>query len=329
LIYLIYGEDDVSVEEAVAEMKANAGPDELRDVNVTVLDSNSLTPEELAAAAFTIPFMADRRLVIVRGLLSRFERGRNARAGGQGKRNAVGPWTELAGQLGDLPPTTDLVFMDGLLSSNNTLMTKLKPLGKEKVFSLPRANEIGGWISRRAAHLGMEIEPRAVAALADSVGRQPRILDSELRKLAMYRDGQPITQQDVERMVAYVREGNIFQTVDAVVEGRTGDALRMARQITDAGQPASYVVMMIARQIRLLLLAKDMRTYRVPPNEIGQRLRLPSFAVNRALRQESRLSLQRLTQIHRALVEADLAVKTTSVDEQLNLEMLIAELSLG
>ncbi|MCH7800179.1 MAG: DNA polymerase III subunit delta, partial [Chloroflexi bacterium] len=84
MIYLIYGEDDVSVEEAVAAMKANAGPDELRDVNVTVLESSSLTPEEVASAAFTIPFMADRRLVIVRGLLSRFERGRNARGGGGG-----------------------------------------------------------------------------------------------------------------------------------------------------------------------------------------------------------------------------------------------------
>ncbi|MCH8310637.1 MAG: DNA polymerase III subunit delta [Chloroflexi bacterium] len=331
MIYLIYGEDDVSVEEAVAAMKANAGPDELRDVNVTVLESSNLTPEEVASAAFTIPFMADRRLVIVRGLLSRFERGRSSRSNGrgQGQRNVVAPWVELAGQLDDLPPTTDLVFMDGPLSGSNSLLTKLKPLGKVKVFSLPRDSEIGSWISHRAAKHGMDIEPRAVAALADSVGRQPRILDAELRKLALYRDGQTVRQEDVERMVAYVREGNIFQAVDAVVEGRTGDALRMARQITDAGQSASYVIIMIARQIRLLLLAKDMRTHRAPPNEIGKRLQLQPFAVNRALRQEGKLSLERLTQMHRKLVEADLATKTTSMDEQLALELLIAELSLG
>lgn len=331
MIYLIYGEDEVSVEEAVADMKANAGPEELRDVNVTVLESTSLTPEEVASAAFTIPFMADRRLVIVRGLLSRFERGRSSRSSprGQGQRNVVAPWVELAGRLNELPPTTDLVFTDGALSGGNSLLTKLKPLGKVKVFTLPRDNEIGNWISQRAAKHGMEIEPQAVAALANSVGRQPRILDAELRKLALYRDGQPVRQVDVERMVAYVREGNIFQAVDAVVEGRTGDAIRMARQIIDAGQSASYVATMIARQIRLLLLAKDMRTQRVPPNEIGQRLRLQSFAVNRTLRQESKLSLQRLTQMHRKLVDADLATKTTSMNEQLALELLIAELSLG
>jgi len=332
LIYLIHGEDDVSVEERVAAMKADASPAELRDVNVTVLEANSLTPEELASAAFTIPFMADRRLVIVRGLLSRFERGRTSRSNptGNSQRNAVGPWIELAGQLDGLPPTTDLVFMDGLLTGNNALLTKLKPLSKEKVFALPRGNEIGSWISQRAAKHGMDIEPRAVAALADSVGRQPRILDAELRKLALYRDGQPVRQQDVERMVAYVREASIFQAVDAVVEGRTGDAIRMARQITDAGQPASYVITMIARQVRLLLLAKDMRTRQAPSNEIGQRLRLPSFAVNRTLRQESRLSFERLKHMHHKLVDTDLAMKSmSSMDDQLTLELLIAELSLG
>ena len=332
MIYLIHGEDDVSVEETVAAMKADAGPAELRDVNVTVLEANSLTPEELAAAAFTIPFMADRRLVIVRGLLSRFERGRYSRSNSNGnsQRNAVGPWIELGGQLEGLPPTTDLVFTDGLLTGNNTLLTKLKPLSKEKVFALPRGNEIGSWISQRAAKHGMDIEPRAVAALADSVGRQPRILDAELRKLALYRDGQPVRQQDVERMVAYVREASIFQAVDAVVEGRTGDAIRMARQITDAGQPASYVITMIARQVRLLLLAKDMRTRQAPSNEIGQRLRLPSFAVTRTLRQESRLSFERLKHMHHKLVDTDLAMKSmSSMDDQLTLELLIAELSLG
>lgn len=329
MITLIYGEDEVGVEEAVAAMKANAGPAELRDVTVTVLESNGLTPEELASAAFTVPFMTDSRLVVVRGLLSRFERRAPSRANGRGNGDALGPWTDLAGKLAELPATTDLVFMDGSISVNNPLFVKLKTVGTSKAFPLPRGNELGRWISVRAAKHGVVIEPRAVAALADSVGRQPRVLDAELRKLALYRDGQPVRQQDVEQVVAYVREANIFQLVDAAVEGKTGDALRMASQITDGGQPASYVIVMIARQVRLLLLAKDMRAHRIPPNEIGQRLRLPSFAVNRTLRQERKLSFQRLKQMHRQLVEADLVMKTTSVDEQLTLEMLIAELSLA
>ena len=47
------------------------------------------------------------------------------------------------------------------------------------------------------------------------------------------------------------------------------------------------------------------------------------------LRQEARLPYERLARMHRQLVETDLAMKTTGVDEQLALELLIAEMSLG
>jgi DNA polymerase III delta subunit len=97
----------------------------------------------------------------------------------------------------------------------------------------------------------------------------------------------------------------------------------------DGGQPATYVITMIGRQVRLLLLAKEMRAQRVTPREMGQRLKLRGFAVDRALRQEARLPYERLARMHRQLVDTDLATKTTGVDEQLALELLIAEMSLG
>jgi len=335
VIYLIYGDDEVRVDEELASLKGAASPDGLGDINVTTLDARAdakaLTPDELTAAAFTMPFMAERRLVIVKRLLSRFDTLAPSRSGtsGRPKSQEVRPWTDLADQLTELPTTTDLVFADGPVGRGNPLLKRLKPMAKESVFQLPRDNQLGQWVVQRASVHGVEIEPRAAFALADAVGRQPMILDSELKKLALSRDGQRIRQEDVQRMVAYVRESSIFQAVDAVVEGRTGDAIRMVRQIIDGGQPATYVITMIGRQIRLLLLAKEMRAQRVAPREMGQRLKLPGFAVDRALRQEARLPFERLTRMHRQLVDTDLATKTTGVDEQLALELLIAEMSLG
>ena len=335
MIYLIHGDDDVGVEEELASMKAAASPDGLGDINVTTLDAKgdaqALTPDELTAAAFTVPFMAERRLVIVKRLLSRFETRAPSRSGTsrRPKSQEVQPWTELADQLGEMPATTDLVFADGPLGRGNPLLQRLKPMAQESVFQLPRGNELSQWVVQRASVHGVDIEPEAAAALADAVGRQPIILDSELKKLALSRDGERIRQEDVQRMVVYVREASIFQAVDAVVEGRTGDAIRMVKQIIDGGQPASYVITMIARQVRLLLLAKEMRAQRVAPREMGQRLKLPGFAVDRAQRQEARLPYERLTRMHRQLVDSDLAMKTTGVDEQLALELLIAEMSLG
>ena len=68
MIYLIYGEDSLSVEEMLASLRADAGSDELYDVSTTTLDGASVSLAELEAAWSTIPFLADRRTVMVRGL---------------------------------------------------------------------------------------------------------------------------------------------------------------------------------------------------------------------------------------------------------------------
>ncbi|MDP7532664.1 MAG: DNA polymerase III subunit delta [SAR202 cluster bacterium] len=326
MIVLLYGEDEVGVEETLAKMKEATGPEDLRDVNVTVLMGSDLTPENLAMAAFTLPFMTDRRLVVVKGLLTRFQ-GQGPSRGGA-RRKELEPWSALIDQLETLPDVTGLVFVDAALVKNNPMLAKLKSVAREQEHALPRGSAFQGWVAQRAKTRGVDIEPAAIAALTDAVGRQPRLVDVELQKLGAYKEGGRVTRDDVQRMVAYVREAGIFEAVDAVVEGRTGDAIRMVRQIVEGGDPAVYVITMIARQVRLLLLAKDLRANNVQRNEMPQRLGVPPFAVDRTLRQEGRLSFPRLREIHHRLVETDLAMKSTSIDDELALEMLIAELSL-
>ena len=73
MIYLLYGEDSLSLEEHLTSFKQAVGPAELYDVNVTVLDGTQVGYQELVATCSAVPFLADKRLVIVKGLLSQFE----------------------------------------------------------------------------------------------------------------------------------------------------------------------------------------------------------------------------------------------------------------
>ena len=49
--------------------------------------------------------------------------------------------------------------------------------------------------------------------------------------------------------------------------------------------------------------------------------------LKKTLEQERRFTHQQLAAIHRKLLEADLSIKTGEADEQLALEMLVAELA--
>ena len=325
MIYLIYGEDSLSVEEALASLRGDSSLDDLADINTTTLNGASVSLPELEAAWSTIPFLADRRTVIARGLLARFEQGRGG--GSARSRGMAGEWAALGERLAYVPESTDLIFVDGAVSRNNPLLSAVRPLAEVRECRVPSVRDMPRWVRERVDMLGAAIEPNAVSALVDAIGNDTRIVDMELQKLALYRSDGMIRLLDVEAMVSYVREANIFAAVDAALEGRAGIALRLVHQLIDAGRPPTYVITMIARQVRFLIVAKDMRARGMQQDEIGRRLSIRGYPLTKTMQQEGRFSAERLAEIHRRLLEADLSIKTGAAEDDMALDTLIIALS--
>ena len=332
MIYLLYGGDDFSLGEAIESLKDDVKPAEMRDFNITALQGAEVTFDQLRSTCDTVPFMADRRMVLVDGLLATFEVRSGPRSGGRGvssRERSLGEWDALADYLPRVPESTELAFADGRLTESNPLLVRIRPLAKTLTFPLPIGPDLRQWIARRAAMREVEIEPRAVQALAENIGRDLRVIDSELQKLALYRWGQVVMLQDVQEMVANVKEANIFAAVDAALEGRSGVAIRMMHQLLDSGRPAGYLITMMARQVRLLLLAKDLKARGVAHTDMGRRLSLSGYPLRKTLEQERRFTGHRLARAYHGILEADLSMKTGETAEQLAVELLVAELGSG
>ena len=331
MIYLLYGEDDYSLREHLASIKDQVQPPDLRDVNTTVLDGAETSLEELTATCDTVPFLAERRLVVVDGLLALFERRAPSRsgAGGRDQGSGLDRWQDLAEYLARVPESTDLVFVDGRLTGANRLLAAIRPHATVRTFPRPGAGGVRQWIRSRAAAEGIEIEHRAVDALADAVGGDLRAVAVELEKLAVYRRGQPIQEEDVRALVSHTGEANIFAAVDAIMEARPDIAMSQVNGLLQSGSPPAYILAMMARQVRLLILAKDLKARRVPSAEHGRRMGLTGYPLRKTLEQEGRFSAGQLVAIHRKLLEADLSMKTTGVDEGLVLDVLIADIASG
>ncbi len=330
MIHLLFGEDEFSRQEALASLKEDVNPEEMRDINTTELNGREVSLERLAEASYSVPFMASKRLVIVENLLGQFEPRGPARSGARAARAqppGLGQWEDLPDFLPNVPPSTDLVFVDGRLSQANRLFTKLRPLVNPRSFPLLTGERLRQWIRERAASQEMVIEPSAVNTLADTIGGDLRVISQELQKLSLYRWGETIRDDDVRDAVSYVREASIFAAVDAVIEGRAGAGIRLVHQHLESGSAPAYILTMIARQVRLLLLANDMRQRGVAPAEIGKALSLSGFPLRKTLEQERHFTHEQLAEVHRKLLEADVSIKTGEADEQIVIEMLSAELA--
>ncbi|MFA5761884.1 MAG: DNA polymerase III subunit delta, partial [Dehalococcoidales bacterium] len=69
MLYILAGPDDFSRTEALAEIKKGLGDASMLSSNTSVFDGKKTTPGELAAVAQAMPFLSEKRLIIVEGLL--------------------------------------------------------------------------------------------------------------------------------------------------------------------------------------------------------------------------------------------------------------------
>ena len=316
MIIVLEGKDEYRLSERVSEFRLTVTPPEMSDINTTMLDGNIVTIEELLTSLSTVPFMADRRLVIVEGLLNRLG----------GSKKDLGEWLNFPDLLKDLPPTANLLLIEREPIPSNKLLSTILRLGQVEKFSPLRHRDLLDWINARCSKLGLEIERTAVALIADSVGSELRVIDSELNKIKTYSRGRLITREDITLMVPYVRQQNVFRVVDSVIEGRTRDALNASSMLIGLGESPSGIVRMIERQLRFLILAKHLLSRKIPTGDIGKHINLSGYPLQKTLEMERKISQARIMSMHDNLLKSNIRVREGKLTEQESFDLLISEL---
>jgi DNA polymerase-3 subunit delta len=328
MFYLFHGEDEFSRSETLADFKKKMGDPGLVELNTTVFDGRKVTLGELQHACDSVPFMADRRLVIVEGLLTHLAP--------KGKTRTLSAWQEeylekLTQYLKRLPETTRLVFVEDKPISKSHPVRQLAQAderGHVKEFEPPKGGKLDRWIKQRVKRKGGEISAAATETLAAFVGNDLRLLDQEIEKLVIYADGaRPISEDDVRLLVSYVQEANIFDMVDALGQRDGQRAARLLHQLLDAGEHPLALLGMIVRQFRIMIQVKELSEQGLSQQDVTARLKLHPFVVKKTTRQAMNFSMEQLETVYRKLLETDVSIKTGEMDDVLALDMLVVGLS--
>ena len=328
MLYILYGRDDFSLNQAVQGIKAGLGDREMVATNTTSLEGQHLTLSELRNKCGAAPFLSSHRLVIVDGLLGRFEVKQGKPRSGKGKsRNGLGEWEGLDSYIKQMPETTVLVLVDEEVKGQNPLLKKLSPLAEVKIFPLLRGRDLKVWIRQRVKAEGGDITPQAVNLLAELIGGDLWAMDGEIQKLLLYSQERPIEEDDVRQLVSHVQEASIFALVDAVAEGRTELAQRILHRLYDEGVAPTYIMVMITRQFRLIAQARDLGKG-LSRLQIQDRLGLKSsYGLDKTLSQAKLYDFEGVKRAYDKLLETDLAIKTGKYSDKLALELLVTELA--
>lgn len=230
--YLLVGQDDYLRRRAEGMIVEAALEPPERGLNLTVLSATEASAEEVAESVRVLPFMAKRRVVVVREA----ERFLTERALPEAlQRYAEGPNPQ--GVL--------------ILSASGRCWPRRGQ--KEWLYDLTPSGrgEVLYWIRRFAAEKGMKISPGALALLRELVGDDLMALSNEVEKLALFKgEGGVVDEGDVQEVVADVRVASVFELVDAMEGGDLRRGLAVLEKIWAQGEPSPKILGAIAWRLR-------------------------------------------------------------------------------
>jgi DNA polymerase-3 subunit delta len=326
--YILHGEDELARSEALQKLQARLGPPEMAALNTTVFEGASITLAELRNACDTVPFMAERRLVVVHGLL-----GYLASTKGQ-KRDDHQSWkaqylTGLGDYLAQLPETTRLVFVESRqLPTTHPIMRRANAdtYSYVRAFGLPK--DLVQWVRKRAGEKGGEFSQNAAAALVQAVGQNQLMLDQEIEKLLAFANYErAVERADVTGLVPYAQEAVIFDAVDALGQRDGTRAAHLIHNLLDHGNAPLYLFAMIVRQFRLLIQIKELSRKQLDVQGIAKTINLHPYPTGKLHTQARNFSIEQLEHIHHWLLDIDVQIKTGQIDDVVALDLLIAGLA--
>jgi DNA polymerase-3 subunit delta len=319
IVYLLNGDDEYGIAEFIDELEGKLGDPATASMNTTRLDGNTFNLDQLPSITNAMPFLARRRLVILTHPL--------ARLSSPGAKSAQNKFIEL---LDRIPDTTALVLVEYRLLTADADRNKGKVHWLERwalvrAFRAPRGAEMAKRIQVSVKKSGGQITREAADLLALMVDNDPRLADKEIEKLLAYVNyKRPIEFDDVQALTVDSGQGDIFALVDALSKREARRAMEMLQRLLEYGD--YYAIFgMIARQFRLLILAREVIDQGGQKGDIQRELRQHPYVAEKLLGQARFFALPELERVYHRLVEMDEAVKTSQVPDRLALELFVSE----
>jgi DNA polymerase-3 subunit delta len=272
-----------------------------------VFDGAASSSDDILNAANTMPFMSERRLVVVHDA---------------DKLDAAST-EKVALYAKDPAPFTCLVMVATKVAKNTKLYKAFAASGVVFEYAAPKRSEYAGEVVRLFKERGRSIAMPAAQRLVDIVGRDLRRLDLEADKLhAFVAEGRPIAEADVVAVASESGESSIFELTDAVGDRDVLRALQILRRLLGSETPLG-IHAMLGRHVRALIGARALSSRGMAPEAMAPEIGMPPWQVRNVVRQSQRYSPAELSSALRGLAAAEEEMKTSPTDAGLVIERWI------
>lgn len=286
---------------------------EQRMTGLLSVEGAQVTIAEVLDELRTLPFLADRRVVVVKEADSFVSRYRPALEKYFDKPTGTGV---LVLTVGSWPKTTKLA-------------KKLAKIGRLIELVPPKRHELPKHLmdyAREAHH--QTLDKAAAELLVELAGEDLAQLRNEVDKLSLFARGEKaVTVRHVAALAGHNRIFGVFEVIEAMIAGQPMQAVSRLRNMFEEDRNAEYTVVgAFAYHLRQMFNAKAMLQKGEAPPSVAQKLRIWR-SKDRFFAQLRQTSLEQIGGYIAQLAAIDFAVKTGQAKTQVAMEQLVLRLA--
>ncbi len=315
-LYFLHGSEQVLAQYVVSVLRECLIPAGMEELNFVRLDGQRTTEVELVQTIETPPMFGGKRLVVIQ-----------QPAFVKPKAEEAFPlWESL---LVNWPPYTCAVLLARDVDKRLRAYKDLVKRAASYEFSVLTVPEASAWVEERLRRSKIRYPAGAGRFIVTRCGTDLELLSLEIEKLVSYADGKTLSQADLELLVRDDRETSIFDFVDAVgVQDLTAAWALLTRLLAEGKEPV-YVISMVARQLRLLLVARLSLDAGLSQQQAASRLGIHSYPAGKCVQQARNWTVAQLRTAMAACLQADENIKTGALKPESALNQLLLDLKQG
>jgi DNA polymerase III subunit delta len=306
-VYLVAGEEPYLASGVVLALKTACLKGGIVGLNEDQYQAGETDIDKVLAAARTLPMMAKRRYVLVRGL-ERWE----PKAGGksEGKGTDKDPLEKLLDYAKAPSPSSVLVLLGAGVDKRRKLYTQAKADGFLVACEALSRADLPRWIEQRVNGRGCKINASVADLLAELTGPELSPVADAVERLCLYvGDGQEINEDSVATCIVRLRAASVWELVAAVGRRDASAALAALADVYDPQDRGLRLLGVLAWSTRQLLRFDSAVRGGASPDQAAIRAGAPPFKGRELSQQVKALPRADLERWPELLARLDLELK--------------------
>lgn len=309
-VYFLFGEDTYQIDESIGFLEETFIAQVNVDFDKRIYYAKS-PAEEILSDIQAYPLGGEKKIIIIKEFEQRAEKEKSR-------------FTHIFKD----PPNHTYVLISNAGKLTAFSADYLKAL-MEKGFAFEckslRADSLEDWIVQTLAKKGKSISTDDARYLLLICGEERSVLEMQMEKILLYMGTQQkVTYEIINAQAVATKKYQIFDLDKAIENNKPKDAFKVAYALLHQGEHPLVLVGYLNKYFTSIARMPEILEKKLPPADAAKILGIPAWTFPKYQQAVKRFPPLRLKQISKALLEADISIKTSRFDEQTIVAQLLS-----